>query len=243
MGWKTQTLVAAFALATAGFAAPAFAESEEIIVTASRYVDRYESASIPAVSITRRADAVVMRVMVESDTRDAPTRRREIEQALSDIQRSANATVSVALLDDGPEGDAGETRLRPFSVAKAMQLVGGGSRPDTSRVAILLRTPIGPRDTEDEVEARLNGFVNAVSRPGRVTLSGYDADLTLTDPGQYRAEVIAAIMADGRKALALAGEDHGLRIEGLENRIAWRRSGDLNLLLFVPHKMSITPAQ
>jgi hypothetical protein len=236
-----------FALAASALAAAAVATAGEgdnvIIVTANRYQDRYENFVIPAVSIKRRADFVVVSLVMESDTRDAAQRRLELEEALKDMaRRTQTGEISLALLDEGVEGDGGETRLRPFTVPLAMGLLRAGTRPDTTRVEILARTAVGKQDTLQGIEGRLDAFLDRVPRPGRVLITSKRIDLSLVDPGQYRGDLIAAILADGRKALALAGPGHALKIEGLEGRIAWRRSGDLDLTLYLPHRLQIAPA-
>lgn len=241
MGVRTLSLAAALLMSIG--VAPAFAQQDEIIVTASRYVERNERVTLPAISIVRRADAVVSSVTVESDTRDLALRRSELEQTLRDLDRRVRAggAVSVGLLEEGPDGDAGDTRVKPFTLAGALAQIRSGSRPDTSRVSILLRTAVRADDTLDTADTRLDQFIRSVSSPGRVTLIQGAVELSLLDPAQYRSAVIAAIIADGKVALGLAGDGQALRIEGLHNPIAWRRSGDLELRLYVPHTMAVVP--
>jgi len=228
-------------LLVATAAQPAFAQGDEIVVTASRYVERYENVQPPHVAITRRADFVVQSVGIESDTRDLGGRRTELAQILNELQsRSRNGAVSVALIEES-EDDAGETRVKPFTAALAQALIRNGGRPDTSGVSILLRTAIQPTDTLETVEARLDGFIRTLPKPGRVSLSSADVQLTITDPGQYRRPIIAAIATDAKQATDALGPGYGVRVSGLESRIAWRRAGDLELMLYIPHKIEITP--
>lgn len=218
---------------------------DEIIVTAMRYVDRFEETALPAVTLTRRADAVILDVTIESDSRDAAQRRTELQQTLTEIERRARVggPVSVGLLREGPQGEAGETSFAAFTLEDAMATLHNGARPDTTRARMVLRTPVGANDTLKDCIKRLSGFLANVPKPGRVLTMEGQPNLSLVNPGQYRAAVIAAIIADGRTALALAGPGHGLQISGLERRIAWRRADDLNLTLFVPHSWLIAPAR
>jgi hypothetical protein len=78
-------------------------------------------------------------------------------------------------------------------------------------------------------------------KPGRITLGLDDPQLTITDPGQYRAEIVAAIAADARKVTDALGPGYGVTIAGLQNRIAWRRSSDLALTLYIDHTLTIEP--
>ena len=224
-------------------ATPCLAQ-DEIVVTAQRYLDRFEDKAVPQVAIVRRADFVIAHLTVESDTRDLAVRRAELLQTINEIGRriSANGTVNVALLEES-EQDDGDTRVKPFSAAAAEEQLHAGSRPDTSQVELLLRTAVQPSDTLATAEDRLDRFMRSLPKPGRVTLGSGDAELTIVNPGQYRSAVLAAIADDARKILTAVGPGHGVHIEGLESRIAWRRSGDLELTLYIPHHLAIEPAR
>jgi hypothetical protein len=66
-------------------------------------------------------------------------------------------------------------------------------------------------------------------------------DLTLINPSQYRMPVIATISADVQAVTRSLGPGYAARIEGLEQQIAWRRTGDLELTLFIPYRLEIRP--
>lgn len=221
---------------------PAFAQNDEIVVTAARYVERNERAQLPAVTIARRADFAVATMAVESDTRELGQRRTELMQTLNELQTRAraNGPVSVALIEEAEEDD-GETRVKPYTAALAQAQITSGSRPDTSVVRVLLRTAVQPNDTLESVEGRLDAFVRSLPKPGRVTLGVRDPELTLIDPGQYRTPIVTAIAADAKKITDALGPGYGVRISGLQNRLAWRRTGDLALTLYIPHTIEIEP--
>jgi hypothetical protein len=238
-----RVLIAA-GLAAVGLLAgsPAFAQGEEIIVTASRYQERYESVAPPHVSIIRRADFVVATLTIESDTRDLGGRRNELAQTLGELaRRGRDGAVSVALLEES-EDEAGETRVKPYTAEAAQALIRNGARPDTSRVSVLLRTRVQANDTLDAVEGRLDAFVRSLPKPGRITLLLDDPGLTITDPGQYRGAIMTAIATDAKRITEALGPGYGVRLSGVESRIAWRRSSDLELMLYIPHSLVIEPA-
>jgi len=226
----------------AAASSPAFAQGDEIIVTASRYEERFQSTDLPQITLARRADNAVATMSVESDTRELGQRRTELMQTLNELQSRAraNGPVSVALLEEAEEDD-GETRVKPYTAALAQAQITSGSRPDTSVVRVLLRTAVQTNDTLESVEGRLDASVRSLPKPGRVSLGVSDPELTLVDPAQYRGEIIAAIAADARKVTSALGPDYGVRIEGLAERIAWRRTGDLTLSLYIPHSVTFGP--
>jgi hypothetical protein len=233
-------LAACVATLVFGTFSVAHADNDEIIVTAMRYEERYEDFTLPHVSIRKRADFAVASFVIESDTRDLTQRGSELRQALAELQRAvaASSRITVAIMEESDE-DSGETSVRPFSIGSAELAITSGTRPDTSRVTLLLRTPVTASDTLDSIEERFDDFASRVSRPGRITLSVDEAELTLVNPAQYRRDVINAIGADARAAIASIGPNQAVEIEGLENRIAWRRTGDLELTIFIPHRLRI----
>ena len=234
-------IAATLALAAA---APASAQEEEdaIIVTASRYQERYESFAIPHVALTQRADSAAMNLTISSDTRDAAARRAELNEALRGVARlGANAVTLGLLREDQDEGGVGRTRIVRFSVEAAMELLGAGGRADTSQVTIILRTPVREEDTLESVEQRLKAFSANAPRPGRIEYFTGAIELVLINPPQYRAPVIAAIAADANTIVRGLGAGYGVRLEGLESPVAWKRAGDLDLRLFVPYRMVVLP--
>lgn len=233
-------LAAALLASVLLFAAPGVGAQEAedaIVVTGSRYVARYESVAIPHISLVRRADAATRSLTLSCDTRDATLRRNELRDALQGLARLASGNVTLALLQDD-ESDDGQTRVVPFSVERALELLRQG---DSEQVTIMLRTSIAPRDTLDGVEARFSAFERNAPRPGRVAYASGDVDLVLINPPQYRDPLVTQIAADANRVVATLGQGYGARLEGLENPIAWKRAGDLDLRLFVPYRMIVLP--
>lgn len=227
-------------------ASPALAQddnSEEIVVTGT-ILSRFESFSLPNVSRVRRADFAVRDLTISSDTRDATQRRQELQQALQTLTRFTNrdARVSVALIA-ADEDESGEARVIGFTVEKALQSLRPSGRPDTSQVTVVVRTAVLASDDLDAVDERFDAFVHAIPHPGRVETALGGMELTLANPQQYRAGLIADIAADATQIANAVGPGYGARLEGLESPIAWRRAGDLDLRLFVPYRMVIPPRE
>ena len=224
--------------------AGAWAQEDEIVVTASRYRDAYESFSVPHISLVRRADFAVENVTLVSDTRDPTQRRDELRQALQALTRFADrsARISVALIEED-EDDSGEARVVPFTVMEAMESLRPSNRVDTSQVMIAVRTAVDASDDLDAVDERLDQFIADIPRPGRVEVSASGLQLTLNDPRQYRSMLIDEIAGDAGRISATLGAGYGARLEGLENPLAWRRAGDLDLRLFIPYRMVVLPRE
>jgi hypothetical protein len=233
-----RTIVATAILAMT-FAAPALGQDdEEIIVTGSR-VRQYDADEMPHALMRRRADYVIVALNVSCDTRDISQRRAEIREALQGLQQRAHeGAVTLALTDD----DAGI--VRPFTIGAADELIAADQtdrRPDTSHVVIQLRSPVSTSDTLESIHMRLARFVDQAPKPGRVQMELRDSQLVLTNPEQYRPALLRMMAADGATVAAMLGTGYGVQLNGLEHQVAWRRSGDLELMLFIPHVMNVAP--
>ena len=224
-------------------ASPALAQAageEQIIVTGSR-IREYDPDEVPHAFVKHRADFVIMSLNVRCDTRDISQRRAEIRQALQGLQQRAHAgEVTLALADD----EAGV--VREFSLGAADELIAADQsdhRPDTSHVVIQLRTPVSANDTLETIHARIGHFVDQAPKPGRVEMELGESQLVMTNPEQYRTALLHQMAADGAAAAALLGPGYGVQLDGIEHEVAWRRTGDLELTLFIPHHMSVTPTR
>jgi hypothetical protein len=210
--------------------------NEEIVVTGS-YARGYDDLAIPHVAVAKRADFAILRLTLRDDTRDLSERLGEMTGALANLDKAARAgAVTLALEDE----DAG--LVRAFSVAAAAEALQADKRPDSSRLDILLRTPVARADTLEAIHKRFSGFVAHVAKPGRVEMEPGALELTLVNPEGHRAMLLAAVTVDGRATAAALGAGYGLRLSGLERRVAWKRTGDLELTMFIPYKLEIAPA-
>lgn len=151
-------------------------------------------------------------------------------------QRGRGGAVSLVLQQDDV--------LRPFTVELAMRLLTPGGRPDTSQVTVQMRTAVaGPDDTLDAARTRFTNFVRAIVRSGRATADiTSDVGITLRDIPGYRAPLIQAITADAAAVAQSLGPAYRAELTGMESPVAWRKSGDLMLTLFINYQLRIVAA-
>lgn len=229
----------ACALAFASTAMAQDSGDEEVVVTGARASLRnavYAEVPIPAISMTRRADFVIVDATVSSDSREPEVRRAEIERTLQDMMRRARESeVTLALQQDDV--------VRPFSMNLAMRLLSAGRRPDTSQVVVQLRTAVRDDDTLDTARQRFTRFIGGVEGSGRgLAEISSDIGLTLRDIPQYREPLIAAIVADARAISQALGPTYRAELTGLQNPVAWRKSGDLQMTMFISYQLGIVSA-
>ncbi len=233
---KTLLIVGALALA---MATPALAQTEveEIVVTGSRMIE-WDPDDVPVIQLARRADNLIVEVRVVNDTREAAGRRTEITQTLRSMARSAAARpdIDLSIENDGV--------LVPFTedMISTLMLGSDGMRSDTSVAVFVVKTPIRAEDTLDAASERIEEFVESVQQTGRslADITG-DWQLSIVDPPQYRPTILGLIAADARTTAATFGDGYAVQVEGMSNRVTWRQSGPLELSLFIPYDMTVTP--
>jgi hypothetical protein len=215
-------------------ATPAIAQAqmETVVVTAERLSDSYEA---PHLSITKRADHVITHLNVTCDTRDLSQRRAELKETLRNMIRAAAGTATISLgLGDKIVGDLNESNFD--------QIIEPDARIDTSHAVVIIKTRVSDGDTLNGAIQRIIDFVNKVPKAGRTeVLRQGNWDLTIIGPEQYRDAILKLIVEDARHTADLFGSGNGIAIEGLEQQVAWYQKGPLDLGLFIPYKLKITP--
>ena len=234
----------AVAAVTASCPPQAFAQDgllEEIIVTGSRIVGQYDDF-VPVVHIKKRPDFLVVRVSVESDSRDRDLRRQEIDRTLSSLAERARRTDNVELgLSREFEADDDEIEyVIDFSLDDVE--IRSGSRPDTSRVSLVVKSPILESDASpDEVYARVEDFVESVRVEGRAVVSDSgDINYSLVGIGQYREPLLELLAEDSARLTRIFGDDYHVSVSGFESPVRWRLTGPMELSIYFPYLSSLT---
>lgn len=209
--------------------------SDEIVVTAARYMDGDGSGVpvvIPHVTLERRADNLVTQVRVICDTRDATLRGEELRKTLRDMIAAAAASGGTITLS------VGDTILVPFDESMIEKSIYPEGRPDTSYAAVVVKTAVTQSDTYDGAVQRVRDFVAATPKTGRTEiLADGRWDLTLVGPERNRAELIGLIAADARSTAQIFGGGYSVEIDGLQNPITWHQTGPLDLGLYIPYTL------
>lgn len=208
--------------------------AEAVVVTGAR-LSEYDSHVIPHIVLVRRATQVISTLTVACDTRDKAQRLTELKDTLSALVRSAGGkNIAFGVTKNDVVRDLDE---RMFD-----DLIGTGSRPDTSQLFLTIRTNVVDSDTLEDAIERIRTFVDKATRIGRseITLSG-GWDLILLSPERNRDELMKRIVDDAKRTADLLGPTTGITIEGLQKPIEWYRSGPLELSLYIPHSLVVAP--
>ncbi len=221
------------------------AQEDEIIVTGSR-IAAYASDFLPVIHEKRRADFMVAEIVVESDSRDVKLRRDEVLKTLAAMADRADREqkIDLGILRTFETGDDDEVRsIAPFTRAALTDgVLTGGSRTDTTRALIIVKTPISTADTFDAAKARLDAFAESVPETGRASVAiDDDPGLSIVNIEQYRAALLKALAADNAATRDVFGDDYRVSVSGLENPVRWRVTGPLELAIYFPYASSAAP--
>ena len=72
-------------------------------------------------------------------------------------------------------------------------------------------------------------------------MSSGAVNLVLNNPGQYHAPLVTAISAESRTVTDQLGAGYGVTVTGLERQVVWKRTGELELTLFLPYTLMVSP--
>ena len=193
----------------------------------------------PNVQMKRRADNLVVSITVACDTRDADARKREITETLRALARTANADAAIDLSLDK---DGAVVAFDEGMVPNLTFFLDSG-RADTDAVILVVKTPLSTTDTLEAASDRIKAFIDAAPKTGRSELRiMHDWEPTVVSPDQYRDDLLALIAADARATSGAFGNRYGVEVTGMHRQVTWRPAGPLDLSLFIPYTMSITPA-
>jgi hypothetical protein len=207
---------------------------EEVVVTGARMTE-YDPVKTPFVTLGRRADNLITAVRVVCDTRDLSQRKQELKTTLRNMIKAApGAGVELGL--------EGEEVIGRFDETMLDAVIRADGKPDTSVALLVVKTRVAPSDTFDAATGRIKAFAEKTAKSGRTeVLPTEDWNLTLIGPQRYRGEVLALVADDARKVAGTFGADYAVAAEGLQLPLSWYQSGPLELALYVPYKLTVTP--
>ena len=228
------------ALGAALFSPTIAAAQDTVVVTGSRIdrsdYDEYYDDQQSAIGLTRTADYFVKPIFVNSDSRDANVRAQEVTAMLGALIERAEAQ-GISLV-------AGEYKLSPLNLNTMEDLLtyGVGNRPDTTRVKLYARLPVGGKfKGQDEVDEAIANFRKNVPATGRSYIETGSTDLAIDDPDQYRGAVVREIADEAKRYASMFGNDYGIEIRGLDSALYFKQASQTEVFLYIEHSFVIKP--
>jgi hypothetical protein len=207
---------------------------EEIVVTGSR-VTEYDPVKTPFVTLGKRADNLITAVRVVCDTRDLSQRKQELKATLRNMIKAApGAGVELGL--------EGEEVIGRFDDTMLDAVIHPDGKPDTSVALLVVKTRVAPTDTFDAATGRIKAFAEKTAKAGRTEiLPTEDWNLTLIGPNAIAARCWPWWRTMLARWRGPSDADYAVAAEGLQLPLSWYQSGPLELALYVPYKLTITP--
>lgn len=204
-------------------------ELESVMVTGSRisYDDLFE---IPAVSLTKPADYLLKVITLTNDTRDPDKRRQELTSTIDGLLNAAGNRVEI--LQESVVLTKGKVKI---------DLIEDTKRLDVSHVTLMMRAKLAEwKNDGSSVHAFMQELVSNAELKGRTLIEAEEGtSLSMQRPERYRYELMAAISKDiveMQKQLDLGCK---IEIAGLNGRIQWERASLSELLLYIPHTVTL----
>ena len=221
------------ALLILGLSSTAWAQMDEIIVTGTRI-----DSSMPGLFMEKRGDFLLLEVSIENDSRDLKTRLKEINETMQGIiaKAAGDPSIELSIVDDNEF-------VRPLSMETFKSGIRGGSRPDTSRAFLKVKTAIPDQVADSyKLAQKLGEFVDGLNEVGRTDIDTYDdISVSVVNPYGYRKDLLSKITSEIRDLTGQLGPDYRAVISGLDAEMKWVRSGDLNLAFYIPYEFTILP--
>ncbi len=206
---------------------------EEIVVTGSRV-----GSSVPGKHLKRPADYLLLRVQIVNDSRDADQREDEIHKTLLAALSTASRNDRIELSSVTDSGF-----VLPLTKANYQIELDQGQRPDTSQAYFRAKSAVP--DSLDDGEAlvlELKRFVSELKMVGRTeVLVDGDVEISIVNPGQYRAEAIRLFAEDVKDVTGSLGDDYRVIVNGIDKPIEWARAGSLSVAIYIPYEYMVVP--
>ncbi|MEM6858900.1 MAG: hypothetical protein AAF559_13630 [Pseudomonadota bacterium] len=211
-----------------------------VIVTATRSerddFDRYYDDEQSAIGLTRKADYFVKPIYVNSDSRESSVRKAEVDAVLKAmIEQSEAAGIKLV---------AGEYTLSPLTLDSMDDLLTyrRGGRPDTTRVRLYARLPVGGSfKGVDEVDELVDSFKKTIPATGRSYIETGSTELAIDNPDQYRSAVVKEIAEEAKSYAAMFGSDYGIEVRGLDSELYFKQASQTEVFLYIEHSFVVKP--
>lgn len=214
------------------------ANFEEVVVTGIQFVDYFDDEEIPAIKLLKKADSILLEVVITNDSRKAEMRADEIYKTLKNMITESDKYKNIML-------GYGNGVFRPLNTEnyKNLILAKDVKKTDTTHTTIFVKTPLeGQKNSSQKLIKDIKKFIKGVSVSGRTELIRDDEPiLTIINPEKYRYELIEKISSDTKKVTSSFGEGYEVIVQGLQQPLVWERASIDEMNLFIIYRYQVVP--
>ena len=231
--------VVAIAAAVLAGQASAQQDVEEIVVTAARS----QARQLPATSIKRHADYLLLQVQVSNDSRGYKTRREEILATLRAMLVAADRDKSIELSVIRDDNVVLPLKLDDATLGFESGREDGADANGSLSTTVNVKIPIEPSVANGaSLIEKLRKFVSGIKPAGRTDVSDDgETQVSVVNVAQYREPAIRLFAEDVKRITAALGGDYRIVARGLDQPIQWVRDGTLDVVIFVPYQYDVVP--
>ena len=190
-----------------------------------------EGSALPAVTLKKKADNLLLSISLINDSREGAMRRSEILQTLEGMIEDSAKYADLSILSD----------RKPVTMENlnSVEITAFYGKTDTSVCNLLLKVPLGPdQDAESRIEL-LESFSEQIKVDGRTIVESGAIGLSVENPQQYRNKIISLIAEDYKYILETFDERFQILVHNLNQRVQWQRSSVSELDLYIDYEYEI----
>jgi hypothetical protein len=213
--------------------------AEEIIVTGSRIQARH----IPATSLKRHADFLLLHVEVSNDSRGYRTRRDEILGTLRAMLTAAGKDRSIELSVIRDDNVVVPLKLDDETLDFSSSSDPTGDANGRLATTLSVKIPIPPETTNGAaLVGKLKQFIESIEPVGRTqVVDDEETQVSVVNVAQYREPVLRLFAEDVKRITTGLGGDYRIVARGLDQPIQWVRDGTLGVVIYVPYQFDLVP--
>ena len=204
------------------------------------YDDRARVATeLPGVRLIRKGDSLLLAVRLINDSLQPERRQDELKKTLAKMLEAAEKDTTIELSVVDKEGYVSAVN----SIQQNVNILGSNAQRGMSHIDIRLKTAIPDQSIDGQaLVQRLSDFVEKTETVGRTVVTiTRKADISILNPEQYRGEIIKLIAAEINLITGALGGDYKVILEDLEKPLAWRRTGIVDVELYIPYRFKVIP--
>mgnify|MGYP000874633914 CR=1 FL=1 len=208
-----------------------FAQDNEDVYILSPFEILEAGSSLPAVTLKKRADNLLLEVTLVNDSRDETMRSGEILKTLTGMIEDAKKIDNLKIIF--------ERKTITLSNLGDVTITSYSSRSDTSSCELLLKLPLKADQDADVVVDKLQKFAKNVKVDGRTIVSAGDIGLSVENPEQYRRKILGMIAEDYKFLLNTFDNRFQILVHNLNGRVQWQRSSISDLDLYIGYEYEV----
>ncbi len=213
--------------------APFLIASDEVIVLSPFTIDDSRSSNRypkPPIVLRKTADFYALEIQLTNDSRLLEQRRNELHETILNLLKRARVDGKVELHNGQNLVDESNYMLPVIPLP---------GKSDTSYLKLLVKVPLGDKDSVTQLKEKLEDFISNTEMVGRTYFEYLGSALTIKNPEQYRMELIEKIAEDINAVDEAFGGEMSFSINNLDDRMTVSQSSERTVDLYILYSFTM----